>query len=317
MFAGALADAWSHVNVVGGDPVFNVWHLPVYASFVGLIALLALPIVGRAAKRRHWRTVIPRSYRFAYVGGIVFASSGLLDTAWHAVFGIEASTEALLSPTHLGLAIGAALLWSGPLVTAWRRRAAIPGRKMFPALVAFSLIAGLAAFTTHFAHPLVDPWPAFPFAQSDPRLWYVPSLGFAALVIQVAVLMGAALSMIRRWPTLPLGAMTVLFLVCGAGLAPLHGYTWLAGVAIITGVFADALLSITRAGAKRGWAIRGFAVSVPLFMAVTYMALVDVWVGVAWSAHLVGGVPLISGATGLLVSLLVFPPGPTPESIAP
>ena len=36
------------------------------------------------------------------------------DMFWHIIFGIEVSIDALLSPTHLLLLIGALLILSGP-----------------------------------------------------------------------------------------------------------------------------------------------------------------------------------------------------------
>jgi hypothetical protein len=50
----------------------------------------------------------------------IFAVSGVADMIWHILFGIEQNVEALLSPTHLGLATGLILCMSGPLRAAWR-----------------------------------------------------------------------------------------------------------------------------------------------------------------------------------------------------
>jgi hypothetical protein len=48
--------------------------------------------------------------------------------AWHLVFGIETDVAALLSPTHLLLATGAALIVAGPLRAAWLSWASSPRR---------------------------------------------------------------------------------------------------------------------------------------------------------------------------------------------
>jgi len=40
------------------------------------------------------------------LGVAIFGLSGGVDFLWHSLFGFEVDTEALLSPTHLSLAIG-------------------------------------------------------------------------------------------------------------------------------------------------------------------------------------------------------------------
>lgn len=47
------------------------------------------------------------------VGIALFGVAGVGDMAWHEVFGIEANVEALLSPTHLLVIVGAGLFVSG------------------------------------------------------------------------------------------------------------------------------------------------------------------------------------------------------------
>src|SRR5258706_15233187 len=73
--------------------------------------------------------------------------------AWHTIFGIEFSTDALLSPSHMVLAVGAALIASGPFVAATKRPA---GRGLFavlPAVISLAFLLAAFTFCTLFAAP--------------------------------------------------------------------------------------------------------------------------------------------------------------------
>jgi hypothetical protein len=310
MFVGAHLDAWAHVHVRSAlETILTPSHFVVYGSFVALAVALAAPPVARLARGRPLRTAYARSYAWPLVGGAVFVLAGGLDLVWHLLFGVEVSVEALLSPTHLGLAIGAGLLWSGPLITAWRRRSAdVSLLRLLPALLSTSAIVGLIAFTTHFAHPFVDPWPAYPYSERDPSSWFIPSLGFASLIIQTAVLMGGALLLLRRWPKPPVGSFTVMFTFSSVGLPFLHDQAELILVPVLTGLFADFLaLTLARTGGRRS--VRLFAAFVPMAMGTAYLLVLDATSRVAWGVHLLAGAIVICAAVGSLVSLLVFPPG--------
>ena len=69
------------------------------------------------------------------------------DMFWHIVFGIEVSIDALLSPTHLLLLIGALLILSGPLRAAWFDDDPPPGlRPLLPAVLAATMAAAQLGF---------------------------------------------------------------------------------------------------------------------------------------------------------------------------
>ena len=65
---------------------------------------------------------MPPGYELAIVGVLIFMAGGVGDMIWHEIFGIEIGVEALLSPTHLILAVGMTLIISGPFRAGWRRR---------------------------------------------------------------------------------------------------------------------------------------------------------------------------------------------------
>jgi len=69
------------------------------------------------------REAAPGGYGPAALGVPVFVLSGLGGGLRHGLLGVEVGLEALLSPTHLLLALGAVLMVAGPFRAAWRRTA--------------------------------------------------------------------------------------------------------------------------------------------------------------------------------------------------
>jgi hypothetical protein len=83
-------------------------------------------LVRESLPGHRWLKAIPTGYELSVLGLAIFGVSGIGDLTWQLFLGIERSTEALLSPTHLGLALGIGLALSGPLRAAWRRYGATP-----------------------------------------------------------------------------------------------------------------------------------------------------------------------------------------------
>lgn len=108
---------------------------------------------------RAWRASLPAGYSLSLLGVIAFAAGGVADMVWHALLGIEAGVEALVSPTHLLLVFGAALIYTGPIRSAWRRPAGGERRWLtqLPMVVCFGLLLSLLTFFTIYAHPLGRP----------------------------------------------------------------------------------------------------------------------------------------------------------------
>ena len=142
---GLFVDAWAHSNVPQLETFFTPWHAVLYSGFLAVAATLVIKTI------RNWKLAapgdmasgappslvtcisntgrglsflesVPAGYELSLLGVGIFAVSGVGDLTWHLLFGIERSVDALLSPTHLGLALGVGLALSGPLRAAWRRR---------------------------------------------------------------------------------------------------------------------------------------------------------------------------------------------------
>lgn len=128
-------------------------------SGYGATAGVLVAAVARAAWSAWSSQMLPPGYGLSLVGVLVFAVAGFLDMLWHIALGIEFDTVSLLSPAHIGLALGAGLIVSGPLRAAWQRRDDGPHgwAAWVVAVASLTLLYSLLTFMTQFASPLV--WP--------------------------------------------------------------------------------------------------------------------------------------------------------------
>lgn len=135
-----------------------------------------------------WRQATPRGYELSLLGVALFMLGGVGDMLWHLAFGIEVNVEALLSPTHLLLALGGSLMVTGPIRVAMR-----PGEGMnrWPALVSLAFLLSLLTFFSAYASPISDGQLAAgtrPFSEQTASL--LEGKGVAAILLQTLTLMG-------------------------------------------------------------------------------------------------------------------------------
>ncbi|MFO7631949.1 MAG: hypothetical protein R6W76_05370, partial [Caldilinea sp.] len=157
IFVGGLfLDGWAHNHGMVDDSFFTPWH----AFFYGGFALIALSLIGAALLNHRsgapWRAVLPAGYGLAALGAIIFSGGGVGDLVWHELFGIEEDFEALVSPTHLLLGIGMALIVTAPLRAAWRRPDSAGWHGLAPALLSATLLLSIFTFFMMFSHPLMS-----------------------------------------------------------------------------------------------------------------------------------------------------------------
>jgi hypothetical protein len=311
MLAGATIDGWAHTH----DPrsletILTPWHAIVYVSFVLVAFLVLAPSLAARLEGRDPVGAIPAGFGWSVVGVVAFCAVGLLDLAWHLAFGLEADTEALLSPTHLGLGMTSALIASGPLRAAWGRRDehARTGTwsSMLPALLAVVAIAGVAAFALHPVNLFVDAWPRWPYGRFD-ATWYGPNIGIAGAIVPTLIVTIPLLELLRRWPVLPAGSATLLVGATMAGLTFLHDGQVLIGAPILGGFLIDVVLLAVPRGPMGRWLVGGLG---PAVLFAAYFLVVAASGPVTWSAHLIGGTIVIAGVTGLALALLARQPRP-------
>jgi hypothetical protein len=313
MLAGATLDGWAHSHeLLALESIITPWHMVVYLSFLAVAIVLLGPPVTAKLGGGAAIAAIPTGYGTSVAGVGFFLAMGAADTAWHAAFGIEANAEALLSPTHLGLGLGACLIASGPIRAAWSRNEEATWPAFLPAILSVVAITGLVAFALHIANAFVDPWPRFNYELTDPT-WYGPYIGVAAAVVTAGIVAVPMLLLIARWRTLPPGWLTLLFGVSIAGLTFLHDQGVLVGAPILGGFIAD-LLYLWLRPRLSSWRLQAVALLAPAaLIAASFLTL---WATgpIAWSAHLIGGTIVLAGGVGWGLSLLLRAAAPTPSA---
>lgn len=328
MIVGAILDAWAHDNIPQLETFFTPWHGVLYSGMLASSIVLLVALVRGRLAGRGWRQTLPVGYGLSLVGVLLFALGGLGDMTWHLLFGIEDDFEALISPTHLLLAVGGALIVGGPLRAAWSRpeRSARSGLiGWLPTLLSLTLTLSLLMFFTDYANPFTRPWLV------GSRLFFTPEpthgqafgrgqgemeqgAGATAILLYAGMLTGLVLLAIRRWE-LPTGSLTLLFtLTIGLSLVP-HGQFRFIPVALAGGIAGDVLHGLLRPGVERRGALRVFAFAVPSILFALYFVALALTEGVAWVVHVWAGSIFLAGIVGLLVSYLAVPP-PTPQPAA-
>jgi hypothetical protein len=321
--AGVILDGWAHNHIPELESFFTPWHAVFYSGFLAVAGFLMATLVRHHAKGYPWRHAMPSGYELSLFGVLIFVAGGIGDMIWHEIFGVEANVEALLSPTHLILALGGSLMVSGPFRAGWRHPsdqddASRRWVDLLPALLSLTFLLSIWTFMTQFGHPLVDTWAAAGFR---PRSQNVPtlrqSLGIVSILLQAGLLMGLVLLAALRW-ILPFGSLTLVFTLNAALMSFMRDQYRFIPAAAVAGFTADLLLHWLRPSIVRSGAFRLFAFAVPVINYTLYFVVIMMTQGLDWSAHLWTGAIVLAGVVGLLLSYLVIPPAQSaPRSVPP
>lgn len=327
---GLFIDGWAHSNIPQLETFFTPWHAVFYSGYlaVGLTLLIKImqnlrqsaptggaapswaALVRNSLAGRRWMKAIPTGYELTLLGLVIFGFSGIGDLTWHVVFGIERNTEALLSPTHLGLALGIGLALSGPLRAAWRRSGSVPSwRQLGPTILSLTFTFSLLTFFTEYASALVTPWPLIDQAGS-------PSRGITDILLMTGLMMGFVLLALRRW-RLPFGTFAFMFGVNGALMAVFSPVSLVISfpTALLGGLAADVVYRFLRPSLEQPASVRLYAFLVPAMLYILYFIdlsivgpLVFNDVGIIWTTPFWAGAPVIAGIAGFLLSYVMIPP---------
>ena len=302
---GLFVDGWAHSHGKVDESFFTPWHGVFYSGFTVVAGALG----GAVARNRRlglpWRDAIPVGYGLSLLGVLIFAFGGAFDLLWHTLFGIEENIEALLSPSHMLLALGMVLALSGPFRAAWRRTDHAGGNRiatLLPALVSLTFTWSVLSFMSQWAHPylhLLSITTQYGTAGQ--------ALGMAGIVIQTALAMGFILLALRRWP-LPFGSLTFVLGLNAALMSVLEDRYVMYVVAVLAGLAADLLARALRPSAARPTALRVWAFAVPAILYSCYFAAIELFARITWSLHLWTGAIVLAGITGLMLSYLLVPP---------
>lgn len=150
---------------------------------------------------------------------------------------MEVGIDALLSPTHLILFSGALILTWNPVRAAAARQDQTPTLALGAAAVATSL---MVFFIEHIFF-LSETWIAsVPFEpKNDNQNWEYVSVFLASAAVQITVLLGPLLLVVRRWQ-LPIGSATVIWDLAALGERTAFSHGW-SGVqaAVVGGLVFD------------------------------------------------------------------------------
>lgn len=322
--AGLYLDGWAHAHIADMETFFTPWHAVLYSGF----AATALLLVGMTLRNHRsgypWHASIPRAYELSLLGAAIFMVAGVGDMTWHIVFGIEHSIDALLSPTHILLAIGGTLLGSGPLRSAWRRP---PGDdaggvlRWGPMVLSFCYLYSVLTFFTQYADPLYSP-----IASQVGLGVYVSGddwslgLGASAILLQTAILVGMVLVLVRR-RRFPPGSLALVLGLNALGMTVMSNVMPISVVplilaAVLAGAVGDVLLLWLRPLPGRPAALRLYAFALPVVFYTFYFAALALDGGIWWTVHFWTGSIIVAGIAGFLLSCVAVPPA-VPVEVAP
>lgn len=272
-----------------------------YSGFLAVALLLGGALALSMLRGRTWLDATPAGYELAILGVPLFAFGGVFDLIWHQMFGFEVGIEPLLSPSHLLLATGLAMIVSAPLRAARRNGAESGVLGRLPALLALVWTLSVITFLTQFTNPFVDVWAR---SLDDGILGH--AMGVAGVLVQSALLVGATLFALRRGLLLP-GGVTVLFTLNALLMTTQHETYALLPVALLAGALGDLLVFVLKPAVTRPLALRVFAFALPAALYLMYFLLLKAGGQLVWSTNLWTGATMLAGIVGLLLSYVAVP----------
>lgn len=306
---GAFIDGWAHNNIISSiESFFTPWHVVFYAGIILTGILLVVYLYINYRNGYPWKYALPKEYFFGLVGVIITIIGGIGDLGWHAIFGIEDGTEALLSPTHLLLAIGGAMAVAAPLHAVWYRHKSELIHSL-PTIISAAYFFSIITFMLQFLYPFNLPWMAESLVVANPvQLEYSIMFGIANILVYTVVVVGIILSTVKHW-IFPFGSFTAILGVNTLLMVSMSGYHFEFVVSsIIAGLIIDALYRyFIKENQHRMPHIHLFAFLVPLVIFSAYMAAIFITDNIIWTVHMWTGAIFIAGIVGYLMSYLVIP----------
>ncbi|MCU0475589.1 MAG: hypothetical protein MUC99_05695 [Anaerolineae bacterium] len=304
--AGLWVDGWAHFHGEVDGSFFTPWHFLFYGAFGTVALFLGYHQVRNVNRGYAFRRALPVGYGLSLLGVGVFALSGFADMIWHTLFGIEGGSEALMSPSHIGLAIGMTWVFAGPVRAAWFRanaeRSAHNWANLGPIVIGSSMLVTLAMFFTSYANPVVTPVVLYGRRSASEY----QDFGVATILMMAAILTGFILPMVRRW-RVPFGTFTLMFTLSTALLTVLNdAFIFIIGAAV-AGLVTDVLAARWQPAAGGAWRLLMVTFAAPALYFAGYFATVRVIEGtMPWSIHVWTGAIVIAGMVGTSLALMVM-----------
>lgn len=300
MVAGVAWDFQIHAEGISfaEEGFFTASHVTFYTAFVAIAAVIGLATYANYREGASLVAAIPRGYGLGVLGVGIFVLGGPSDFLWHSAFGFEVGVEALTSPSHLALVVGATLFLSSPLRATWVREGTPRGLAQIPLLVSATFVAVGLTFFTIYRNPMVEALGA-PGGPS-PDHAFLGVLWFAAIV---ALLL---LVLVRRFRLAP-GALTLVLGLLGLLLVTIASTYVLWPAMLGAGLLGDGLYLGLRDRWRPSRVLRLLGAAVPAGLFTLYFAIVGGVYGLDWSLHVWSGGIVSAGLVGLLGSYVVVP----------
>jgi len=307
--AGAYVDGWAHINLDSSlETFFTPWHAIFYLGIIATALSLIVFLIINLRRGYPLKHALPKEYLFSLIGVGLALAGGVGDMLWHGIFGIEEGIEALLSPTHLVLAIGGAIATAGPLYAVWHREKSRPIHAG-PTVLSAAYFISTITFMVQFLHPFALPWSAESFTLSHSIPFnYTVMLGVANILVLTVIFTGTILSLIKRW-IFPFGSFAIILTINALAITLMKGgYYQFILSALIAGLLIDICDKILiKKNIRRMPYIHMFSFIAPFILFSTYMATIFLTDNMIWSVHMWSGVPVIAGIAGYLTSYLAIP----------
>lgn len=314
LMAGLFLDAWAHtIRLDELEGFWTPWHGVFYSGFLATAAWIAWLVNRGVPDTGSVTAAIPVGYGPAVVGIALFAMGGVGDAIWHTIYGVEASIDALLSPTHLLLFSGLILILTAPFRAAWHgpsKRSVGSPWGFVPAFLSITLATALVAFMfTYLWAPGRGFWPEVlydPLTGSG-ELHVVGGIG--SIMATTGILVAPLILTLRRW-TPPPGTFTVMWTAINLMMS--LGFDLDVGLATVTGLVgglvADGLVAWLDAGPHRVGAVRAVATAAPIAAWATYFLLIGASATILWPVEVWSGAIFFAGLAGFGLTVLAWPP---------
>jgi hypothetical protein len=312
LVGGLFLDGWAHHHLAESLETFlTPWHGVFYAGFLATLLVLVGTLVHNRPRLHDWPRAVPAGYAGSVVGASIFLVAGVGDAIWHTLFGIESNVEALISPPHLLIALGMALIVAGP-ARARQRRHQIGNppswRTTMPAVLSVTLVLALLTFFTQYAHPLVETWTMLAAPPPTPvPVAFRQELGMASILISSSLLAGAVLFLQRQHEQFPVGSLTLLVGSNAVGMSVFQDNYALIPGALVVGLIADLAAQLLQRVVAPHLTTRIVAMLVPTGIVISQFVTLALLGQLGWSIHLCGGAVVLALVVGWILSALSRP----------
>jgi hypothetical protein len=309
LVGGLFVDGWAHTHNKVDESFFTPWHAILYSGWMAVALFLVVhALIGRS-RGLALHQALPSGYFLSLVGAVGFGLGGLADMGWHLAFGIERGVEALLSPSHLLLAVSMGLIVSGP----YRARLAQPANgfaQQLPSIWSLALALSVVAFFTQATHPAAQLWGLWGW-----HTYRDNDYAATALLLGGVTFAAATLFALKLGQPIP-GTFAIVFGLSAFGMGFLNSRIYPHQVVlafVLGGLVLDGMcIALARASTASTPSTPStptrasiMATLTPVVLLGIYFATIHFWMGgLAWRIHFWAGMLTITALGGLLLSKL-------------